>query len=55
VLGRLSAEQQARLLLHNHALHAESVRWGEGSQKVRFEARAESWFLEFLPSALFHS
>jgi len=51
VLGRLSAEQRARLLLPNHALHAQSVQWGNGSQEVRFEARAETWFLEFLPPA----
>ena len=42
------------LLLPNQALHAQSVRWGQGSQEVRFEARAESWFREFLPSALHH-
>ena len=54
VLGRLSAEQRASLLLPNHALHAQSVRWGKGSQEVRFEARAEPWFLEFLPSSALH-
>jgi len=51
VLGRLSAEQRARLLLPNQALHAQSVQWSNGSQEIRFETRAESWFLEFLPSA----
>jgi 23S rRNA pseudouridine1911/1915/1917 synthase len=48
VLGRLSAEQRASLLLPNQALHAQSVQWGIVSQEVRFEARAESWFHEFL-------
>jgi len=52
VLGRLSAEQRARLLLPNQALHAQSVRWCKGGPEVRFEARAESWFLEFLPADL---
>ena len=52
VLGRLSAEQRARLLLPNHALHAQSVHWSNGSQRVRFEASAENWFLEFLPPDL---
>jgi 23S rRNA pseudouridine1911/1915/1917 synthase len=54
VLGRLSAEQRAGLLLPNHALHAQSVLWGKGAQEVRFEARAENWFLEFLPSGVIH-
>jgi 23S rRNA pseudouridine1911/1915/1917 synthase len=52
VLGRLSDEQQANLLLPNQALHAQSVHWGNSSQEVRFEARAEKWFQEFLPPAL---
>ena len=52
VLGRLNAEQRARLLLSNQALHAQSVHWGKGSHEVRFEARAENWFREFLPSEI---
>jgi len=52
VLGRLSAEQKAALLLPNQALHAQSVQWRKSGQEVRFEARAENWFLEFLPHDL---
>jgi 23S rRNA pseudouridine1911/1915/1917 synthase len=49
VVGRLSAKQRAELLLPHQALHAQSVRWGTGDKEVRFQARPESWFLDFLP------
>ena len=54
VLGRLSDEQRAGLLLPHQALHAQSVQWGQGSQEIRFEARTERWFREFLPSDLLY-
>jgi len=48
VVGRLSAAQRAELLLPHQALHAQSVRWAT-DKEIRFQARPESWFLDFLP------
>jgi len=48
VVGRLTGEQRARLLLENHALHAAGLtfRWRE--RDWRFGAEPEPWFTAFV-------
>ena len=43
VENRLTAEQRARLILPNHALHARRVRFVWRGQEVVFEAPARAW------------
>jgi len=47
VEGRLTLEQRARLILPQHALHAERVKfiWRNGEQV--FSAKPEPWFINF--------
>jgi 23S rRNA pseudouridine1911/1915/1917 synthase len=45
--GRLSAEQQRRLILPYHALHAAEVRFAWRGRALRFRAEPEPWFVAF--------
>ncbi len=47
VKGQLTAEQRARLILPNHALHAEGLHVESEQRILEFHAPAEPWFLEF--------
>lgn len=49
VQGRLTPEQQARLLLPCQALHAEALRFRRAGNEVRFHAEPERWFRDFVP------
>ncbi len=49
VKGRLTPEQQRRLLLPHHALHAAQVRFLWRGQPVEFRCEPEPWFTDFLP------
>lgn len=48
IAGRVSPEQEERLILPFHALHAQRLRFGWREREWRFEAEPESWFREFL-------
>jgi len=48
VEGRLNEEQQARLILPNHALHASALRFEWRGQPVEFRCEPESWFKDFI-------
>jgi 23S rRNA pseudouridine1911/1915/1917 synthase len=50
VENRLTAEQRERLLLPNHALHAEVVRFCWRGQQMEFRAEPEPWFTDFIAS-----
>jgi 23S rRNA pseudouridine1911/1915/1917 synthase len=50
VQNRLTPAQRATLLLENHALHAESVRFAWKSEAVNYTAPPEPPFLEFIGS-----
>jgi len=52
VEDRLSAEQRRRLILPFHALHARAVRLTWRGRAWSFEAKPESWFVEFARSAV---
>jgi 23S rRNA pseudouridine1911/1915/1917 synthase len=47
VQRRLTERQRRRLLLPNHALHAQEVRFSWRLQELLFQAEPESWFAEF--------
>ncbi len=47
VEGRLTPEQRAQLILPNHALHAQQVKFEWRGETQQFEAPAEAWFREF--------
>ncbi len=49
VEDRLTPEQRRRLILPNHALHAEQVRFTWRGQPYVYRARPEPSFLEFVP------
>jgi len=48
VENRLTVEQQKKLLLPHHALHAGRVQFAWRSQDWMFEAKPEAWFLAFV-------
>jgi len=52
VQRRLTSEQQARLILPCHALHAQEVRFSWRKQNLAFRAQPEQWFIEFLRDAM---
>ena len=47
VENRLTSEQQARLILPHHALHAAHVAFAWQDRLAQFEAPAEPWFVQF--------
>lgn len=47
VESRLTDAQRARLILPNHALHAESVKFRWRGQDIHFHANPEPWFTAF--------
>jgi 23S rRNA pseudouridine1911/1915/1917 synthase len=49
VEGRLSAEEQERLLLPCQALHARELRFSWRGRDLHFEAEPEPWFASFNP------
>ena len=49
VAGRLTEEQQCRLIVPHHALHAAEVRFAWRGREFRFQAEPESWFTDFVP------
>jgi 23S rRNA pseudouridine1911/1915/1917 synthase len=49
VAGRLTQEQQRRLILPHHALHAAEVRFTWRGHKFSFRADPEPWFTDFVP------
>ena len=49
VAGRLTPEQQQRLILPHHALHAAEVRFAWRGREFRFQVEPEAWFAEFVP------
>ena len=54
VEGRLTDEQQQRLILPNHALHAAAVRFDWRGRPTEFSCAPEQWFADFAnePAAL---
>ena len=50
VQNRLTAEQQARLILPHHALHAGELRFAWAGREVVFQAEPEPWFKAFCSS-----
>lgn len=48
VEGRLTEEQRARLILPNHALHANALRFEWRGRVVEFRCEPEVWFREFM-------
>jgi 23S rRNA pseudouridine1911/1915/1917 synthase len=48
VQSRLSEEQRARLILPNHALHAQSVSFTWRGREWRLQVEPEEWFTEFV-------
>jgi 23S rRNA pseudouridine1911/1915/1917 synthase len=49
VEGRLTAAQRARLILENHALHAQAIRFDWRGRSWEFSCPPEPWFTGFLP------
>jgi 23S rRNA-/tRNA-specific pseudouridylate synthase len=49
VENRLTPEQQARLILPNHALHARAVRLAWRGRAREFSCAPETWFTGFIP------
>ncbi len=47
VEGRLTDEQRAKLILPNHALHANALRFEWRGRVVEFRCEPERWFTEF--------
>jgi len=47
VVGRMSEEQQRRLILPHHALHAAEIHFVWRDREWQFHAEPERWFLEF--------
>ena len=52
VEGRLTAEQRARLILPNQALHASAVRFNWRGLPIAFHCEPEEWFTDFLTTHL---
>jgi 23S rRNA pseudouridine1911/1915/1917 synthase len=52
VEGRLTAEQRLRLILANHALHAQKVRFTWRGQEKLYSAEPEEWFGTFIGQKL---
>jgi 23S rRNA pseudouridine1911/1915/1917 synthase len=51
VEGRLTLEQRERLILPNHALHAQSIRFTLRGREMAFSAEPEAWFTDFVRTA----
>ena len=49
VEGRLTAAQREKLILPNHALHAERLSFEWRGQKYDFRSPPEPWFTQFIP------